>query len=175
MKELKLHRILATLIGISISFPAFAGGGSSGPTSKCSPAETVVLRQASVLDRGNNPLPYSIQLESKKCVRGDEKFVSKHMYIRYTAPVVRQGSYGIVFGETIVWSGMNYSIFSAPKSRLQNSIVEKEGISLQIAGASFPGHDVELVPPVLRADKATAITIMGDAFLTHTITGPFDR
>lgn len=175
MKELKLQTILATLIGLSMSFTASAGGGSSGPTSKCSPAETVVLRQATVMDRGLNPMPYSIQIESQKCVRGEEKFVSKYMYIKYKAPLVRQGSYGIVFGETIIWSGMNYSIFSAPKSRLHNSTVDENGISLQIAGASFPGHDVELVPPALKADKATGITIMGDAFLTHTITGPFDR
>jgi len=158
-----------------IALNANAGGGPSGPTTRCGPDTVRVLRESSVLDRGGNRVAYRIKMTAARCERLAEVFTVQRLYINYDAPKLRQEQDGRLIGDTIVWSGKQFGIYQHPHARLHDSTVTESGITMQIGDSRTPGEDTQTVPDSLKADNATVIEVLGNAFPTHTIVGPFDR
>jgi hypothetical protein len=161
--------VTITLFG---SLNLFAGGDAPLP---CLPIEkaTVRLKSGSVLDRGNNSVNYIIVMDATRCKRGETITTNKYLFIHYDAPALRQENDGLLIGESFDWDGVENNIFPIFKHSFDVEKVTEDGIKIQIGTASdVDNSSLDSVPQGFIGSN-TVLRIYGNAFPTHSISGPF--
>jgi hypothetical protein len=169
--------VLVTLLTIG-SLNAFAGGGPIHDTPPClqTDAAEVLLTEGKVLDRGGHEVNYRIVMKAERCQSKVKTFTRKNLFLHYDAPVQRSEKDGLLLGETINWSGNAFDIFQEFSLRVHEDTVTKEGLKILIGGMAVDNTLPLLsIPKGFIGDKGTIITVVGNAFPTHSIQGPFAK
>ena len=175
MKSLKSNITKGILfLGFLLTTHVIYAGGDAPPQMICEKMVETVIRQAFVADRGGNQTSYKIVLKAQRCRRKGQTLVLKYLFVIYDAPKVRHENDGLIQAATINFAKPN-DLFNSPSARHHFTTVTSGGISMQIAGSTYPDSELTMVPDNMTGDARTVIQVFGDAFPTHDVTGPFEQ